>query len=141
MSNTFSRKVRRPCVHVSSYVLNQIHLRNPWVTVFWSLAFPGAGHIMLCKYFTGFMLMLWEWFVWCLEPFTDLFGRRVPNYIGTHWNGSRCSIRLLDWNIISRKESFPKKHKGRCHSYCGLQRQSSWDCWENTLESSSPWSG
>jgi TM2 domain-containing membrane protein YozV len=63
MSDTFSRKVRRPYVHMSSYVLNQIHLRNPWVTVFWSLAFPGAGHMMLCKYFTGFMLMLWEFVI------------------------------------------------------------------------------
>jgi hypothetical protein len=63
MSNTFSRKVRRPYVHMSSYVANQIHLRNPWVTVFWSLAFPGAGHMMLCKYFTGAMLMLWEFVI------------------------------------------------------------------------------
>lgn len=63
MSNTYSRKVRRPYVHVSSFIVNQFHLRNPWVTVFWSLAFPGAGHMMLCKYFTGAMLMLWEFFI------------------------------------------------------------------------------
>lgn len=48
---------------MSSFLINQIHLRNPWVTVWWSLAFPGAGHMMLCKYFTGFMLMLWEFII------------------------------------------------------------------------------
>jgi TM2 domain-containing membrane protein YozV len=63
MSNTFSKKIRRPYVHMSSFLVNQIHLRKPWVTVWWSAAFPGAGHMMLCKYFTGSMLMLWEFFI------------------------------------------------------------------------------
>lgn len=63
MSNTYSKKVRRPYVSMSSYITNQFHLRNPWVTVFWSLTFPGGGHMMLCKYFTGAMLMLWEFWI------------------------------------------------------------------------------
>lgn len=63
MLNTYSRKTRRPYVSLSSYNTNQFHLRNPWVTVFWSLAFPGAGHMLLCKYFTGAMLMLWEFII------------------------------------------------------------------------------
>ncbi|QSO48923.1 hypothetical protein [Alicyclobacillus mengziensis] len=63
MANTYSKKVRRPYVHISSFLVNQFHIRNPWVTAFWSLAFPGAGHMMLCKYFTGAMLMLWEFFI------------------------------------------------------------------------------
>lgn len=63
MPNTHSRKIRRPYVYMSSFIVNQFHLRNPWVTVFWSLAFPGGGHMMLCKYFTGAMLMLWEFVI------------------------------------------------------------------------------
>lgn len=63
MRDTYPKKVRRPYVHMSSYITNQFHLRNPWVAVFWSIAFPGGGHMMLCKYFTGAMLMLWEFFI------------------------------------------------------------------------------
>lgn len=63
MPNTYSKKVRRPYVDMSSFNVNQFHLRNPWIAVWWSLAFPGGGHMMLCKYFTGSMLMLWEFLI------------------------------------------------------------------------------
>lgn len=60
---TYSNQVRRPKVHVSPYIANYITERNPWAVVWWSAAFPGAGHFLLCKYASGGMLMIWEFFV------------------------------------------------------------------------------
>lgn len=50
-------------VHMSSYIVNTIYQRNPWIAVWWSAAFPGCGHIMLCKYLTGALLIAWEFFI------------------------------------------------------------------------------
>jgi hypothetical protein len=47
----------------SSYITNNLFVRNPWVTLWWSAAFPGCGHLMLCKFFTGFMLIGWEFYI------------------------------------------------------------------------------
>lgn len=63
MSSTYSRKVRRPKAYFSSYILNQIHVRDPWVITWWSAAFPGAGHILLCKFASGLVLMIWEFYI------------------------------------------------------------------------------
>lgn len=45
----------------TSYILNSIHLRNPWVSVWWSAAFPGFGHILLNSYIMGFALIIFEY--------------------------------------------------------------------------------
>jgi hypothetical protein len=50
-------------MYLSPYITNKLFLRNPWITAWWSAAFPGCGHIMLCKYFTGFVLIGWEFFI------------------------------------------------------------------------------
>jgi hypothetical protein len=63
LNSTYSKKIRRPKAYLSSYILNQIHVRNPWVIVWWSAAFPGAGHVLSCKFASGLMLMVWEFFV------------------------------------------------------------------------------
>lgn len=63
MKRKFSNDLRRPKAHFSPYILNYIQERNPWTVVWWSAAFPGAGHMILCKFFTGALLMLWEFFI------------------------------------------------------------------------------
>lgn len=63
MGNVYSNGLRRPKVHLASYIANYIHEQNPWSLVWWSAAFPGAGHMQLCKYGTGTMLMFWEFFI------------------------------------------------------------------------------
>lgn len=50
-------------MHLSPYIANYIFDRNPWAVVWWSAAFPGAGHFILCKYVSGILLMIWEFFV------------------------------------------------------------------------------
>lgn len=54
---------RHVAVSVSPYSYNYPHKRNPWVVAWWSLAFPGLGHIMLCKYVVAFVLIGWEVFI------------------------------------------------------------------------------
>jgi len=41
----------------------QLHLRNPFVIAWWSLAYPGLGHLLLSKYIRGFLLFTWEVFL------------------------------------------------------------------------------
>lgn len=43
--------------------MNYLYERNPWQIVWWSAAFPGAGHLALCKYLSGGILLIWEFFV------------------------------------------------------------------------------
>jgi len=60
LKKTFPNSVRRPKAHLSPYLINYIEERNPWTVVWWSAAFPGAGHLLLCKYVSGILLMFWE---------------------------------------------------------------------------------
>lgn len=45
---------------ISSYTVNQLHLRSPWVTALWSLLLPGFGHVLLCRLVKAWFLILWE---------------------------------------------------------------------------------
>lgn len=51
---------RRYMAHISVLGTTQIHLRNPYITGWWSAAFPGFGHLLLSKYIRGFLLFIWE---------------------------------------------------------------------------------
>lgn len=55
--------VRRYIAYVSTLGTTQLHLRNPYVIAWWSLAFPGFGHLLLSKYIRGFLLFAWEVFL------------------------------------------------------------------------------
>lgn len=51
---------RRAIHHSGSYHDNLITFRYPWVVAWWAAALPGLGHLMLCKFGTGFILFIWE---------------------------------------------------------------------------------
>ncbi|MGO4268461.1 hypothetical protein AB4Z22_01220 [Paenibacillus sp. TAF58] len=53
-------KPRRQIAFVSVLGITQLHLRNPFIIVWWSAAFPGFGHLLLSKYIRGFILIGWE---------------------------------------------------------------------------------
>jgi len=55
--------IRRYRAYVSTFGTTQLHLRNPYVIAFWSLAYPGLGHLLLSKYIRGFLLFTWEVFL------------------------------------------------------------------------------
>lgn len=45
---------------LSSFGVNSVYPRIPWVAAWWSLTFPGFGHIYLGRYLPGFILIIWE---------------------------------------------------------------------------------
>ncbi len=51
---------RRTTAFLGLLGTTQLHLRNPFVIAFWSVAFPGMGHLLLSKYLRGFVLFIWE---------------------------------------------------------------------------------
>lgn len=57
------RQLRRPLGCLTSLNISIVHPKKPWVVAWWSAAFPGFGHIMLCNYVKGFLLVGWEFFV------------------------------------------------------------------------------
>lgn len=57
------RNQRRPKGYISCLNVNLFHLRNPWVTAWWSAAFPGYGYIIMGSYINGFLLISWEFFI------------------------------------------------------------------------------
>lgn len=52
--------VRRPKLTTTSYSLNIFHLHHPLVIAWWSLAFPGFGHIALGSIIKGIFLFIAE---------------------------------------------------------------------------------
>ena len=59
-NKTATKNIRRFNTYTSSINLNCIHLRNPWISAWWSAAFPGFGHLHLGNYLKGFVLFFWE---------------------------------------------------------------------------------
>jgi hypothetical protein len=51
---------RRYTAFVSQLGTTQIHLRNPYIVGWWSMAYPGFGHLLLSKYLRGISLFIWE---------------------------------------------------------------------------------
>lgn len=121
-----TKNVRRPKGHVSSLATNFIHLRNPWVTVWWSAAFPGFGQIILGSYIKGFLLVVWEFVmniqtnvnVAIIYSFTGQFdlarealdARWILLYQGTFvyaaWDSYRSTVDLNKFSILTDREGF-----------------------------------
>ncbi len=55
-----NQTVRRPKLHVESYSFNGLHLRNPYVIAWWSLVYPGFGHLALGSITKGVFLFSGE---------------------------------------------------------------------------------
>lgn len=53
-------KARRYLYSLNSITTNSIHPTNPWMNVWWSIAFPGMGHLLINSHVIGFSLILWE---------------------------------------------------------------------------------
>ncbi len=62
MSDTISthRNLRRPKGYISAVTTNALHLRNPWVSAWWSVALPGFGHLIIGNYLKGSIFILLE---------------------------------------------------------------------------------
>lgn len=52
--------IRHPKASISPMTSTYLHLRNPWVAVWWSAALPGFGHFLVGRLVSGSMLFIWE---------------------------------------------------------------------------------
>ncbi len=121
------RNQRRPKGYVSSIATNFIHKRNPWVTAWWSAAFPGFGQIIIGSYIKGFLLVGWELFIninakiniAILYSFTGRFDearsildkRLAFLYVGVFvyaiWDSYRSTTDLNKFSTIADREHSP----------------------------------
>jgi hypothetical protein len=126
-SKGYQQSPRRYRAYVSSLGTTQLHLRNPWVIAFWSVMFPGLGHLLLSKYLRGYLLVIWEVFInvnaniniAILYSFTGRFdmARNVLNtdwtllYISTFlfaiWDSYRTTVDLNHQYILAAREDAP----------------------------------
>ncbi|NPV93500.1 MAG: hypothetical protein HPY50_22315 [Firmicutes bacterium] len=59
----YTPRQRYPKAKLTSINVNYIHPRSPWTAAWWSMAIPGFGHVMLGRYFTGSLLIIWEFLI------------------------------------------------------------------------------
>lgn len=122
----YTKNNRYPKAYLSPFLVNQIHLRNPKVVAWWSAAFPGCGHMMLCKYFQGFLLMIWEFIINLNAHIntaimysmtgkfelakqvldTRLFLLYIGIYIYSMWDSYRIAINLNKIYLLADFEEF-----------------------------------
>lgn len=60
VNSSATQTARRPKATMLSYCLNILHLRNPWVIAWWSLVFPGFGHLACGSIAKGIFMFIGE---------------------------------------------------------------------------------
>ena len=121
------RNQRRPKGFVSSISTNFIHLRNPWVTAWWSCALPGLGQIILGSYVKGFLFITWELvinvnakvnvaimlsFNGRFEEAKNVLDKRwlffyAGVYIYAIWDSYRSTVDLNKFSVLADREKSP----------------------------------
>ena len=99
MRQSASQVIRRPKLNMTSYSLNSLHLRKPWVIAWWSLAFPGFGHIACGNMAKGVFLFIGEALInemaninlAIVYSFTGEFAR-AKEILDTQWLLLYCGI-------------------------------------------------
>lgn len=112
---------------ISVFGANSVYPRIPWVAAWWSLTFPGFGHIFLGRYLPGFILIIWELVVNNQSNLNmgialSMLGRfeeakEVINeewvllymaaYIFSIWDSYRSSVEISKSHILSEVEDAP----------------------------------
>lgn len=115
---------RRQLAYTCILGTTQLHLRCPWVIVWWSAAFPGLGHLLLAKYFKGYVLFFLEVIVnngahvnmALLYTFTGRFEEAknvldprwlllyLPAYLFAIWDSYRIAVDLNHHYILASRE-------------------------------------
>lgn len=118
---------RRYMAHVSVLGTTQIHLRNPYVVTWWSITYPGFGHLLVSKYLRGFILFIWEVIVNLMAHvnlailymfqgnFTasmEVLDTRwvlayMPVYLFAIWDSYRACVDLNNIYLLTEREAHP----------------------------------
>ncbi len=106
-----------------------LHLRNPYIIAFWSVTFPGFGHLLLGKYYRGFLLVTWEFFINIYSKLNTamvysfmgnielakevlnvrLLHMYIPVYLFCIWDSYRTAVDLNNEYILAERENAPIK--------------------------------
>lgn len=120
-------KPRRQIAFVGLLGITQLHLRNPLIIIWWAAAFPGFGHLLLSKYFRGFILIGWEMFIntqmhlneAIVYTFTGQFEQAnevlnirwmslyAPVYLFAIYDSYRTSVDLNHQFTLAKRENAP----------------------------------
>jgi TM2 domain-containing membrane protein YozV len=121
------RYPRHPKATLTIFGALGTHLRNPWVSAWWSAALPGFGHLLISNHFTGFVLLGWEFFVNYQAHINEaivlsLTGRfpearesvdhrwlllYVAVYVYAIWDSYSSTIEQNKYYIIAEREDYP----------------------------------
>lgn len=122
-----TNRARRYKAHVSLFGTTQIHYRNPWTILMWSMAFPGFGHFLLNKYLRGFTLFGWEIYInqatklnmAMVLSFTGQFEAvkevldlkmvlmYIPVYLFAMWDSYRTTVDMNNIYTLAKRENAP----------------------------------
>ncbi|OZM58107.1 hypothetical protein CIB95_00575 [Lottiidibacillus patelloidae] len=125
--NSSTSTPRHPKAIISSFINNFIYIRNPYIIMWWSAALPGFGHIMLCRYFIGSILIIWEFyinsysglneailysFIGEFEKAKEVLNPRIatlyiPVYFFAIWDSRRITIELNKMSILADQQKAP----------------------------------
>lgn len=105
--------VRRPKTALTGYSINIFHLRNPWVVAWWSLMYPGFGHLRLVSIGKGVFL----------------FGGEL--LINTHAHLNLAILYSFTGNVAMAKQVL---NNNLLLLYCGILVFSVWDSYRGAVE-------
>lgn len=134
MGSTNNSSGRRSIAYISSFGTTQLHLRNPFVVMFWSAMFPGFGHLLLSKYLRGFLLFIWEIYInvkahinlSILYSFLGDFDMAkevldtkwtllyIPTFLFAIWDSYRTTVDLNNLYILAIREDPPTEPFKMC---------------------------
>lgn len=119
--------VRRPKSAISDYSLNVFHLRNPLVAAWWSMVYPGFGHIREVSIAKGMFLFIGELLINTLAhlnlaimySFTGKFAM-AKKVLDTHllllycgilifavWDSYRVALEINKFSVLADHENAP----------------------------------
>ena len=116
---------RRYTAYVNTLGTTQLHLRSPWVVAFWSMMFPGLGHVLRSQYLRGYILFLWEVFINLqghinmaifhsflgdFEAAKQVLDTRwaliyIPVYFFAIWDSFRSAVDLNNQYVLAAREN------------------------------------
>lgn len=124
-----SSEARRSRMYASEFGTTLLHLKTPFVVVFWSFAFPGCGNLMQGRLVKGLILVCWELVVntnakvnlsimYSLQGNFDM-AKEVVNtrwlllyvalYVYAMWDSYRGTVDLNKHYILADREDAPIK--------------------------------
>ncbi|PKM78397.1 MAG: hypothetical protein CVU90_02550 [Firmicutes bacterium HGW-Firmicutes-15] len=105
--------VRRPKSAITGHSINTFHLRNPLVVAWWSLTYPGFGHLRLVSVGKGVFLFSGELLI---NTYSHLNLAILYSFTGNFVMAKQ----VLDTNLLLL--------------YCGILVFSVWDSYRATIE-------